>query len=119
MPMAYNNHLLNSQKKAMSYANFSHHSIDKRQAINNSAYKESHSLERVKFSSLDKPATSASFLRNNVYYQPNSSNQMYDQRGYLSNFKDRFNIHPKIKKSFKNVDKPNFNFMNPNFAYKN
>jgi hypothetical protein len=70
------------------------------------------SLERVKFSSLDKPmgSSSSSFLRNNVYFQ--SNNLSPAQRGYLSNFKERFNPNAKIKKSYKNSDKFNFNFFN-------
>lgn len=35
-------------------------------------------------------------------------------RGYLSNFKERFNPNQKMKKSYKTNEKFSFNFFNPN-----
>ena len=90
--------------------------------VNNSGNREYHnqygttslggSLERAKFSSLDKPigstshagstghsghTQSGSFLRN-AYYQNAAP---VAGRGYLSNFKERMNPHQKIKKSYR------------------
>ena len=74
--------------------------------------------DRVKFCSSDKPTISTiipSTLQKNI-----SASQIAAQinRGYLSNFKERFNPNQKIKKSYKNPDKVNFNFFSATTPYK-
>jgi len=64
---------------------------------------------------LEKPVvgtaqTSTSYLKNNVYFQQSST--PVNNRGYLSNFKERFNPNQKIKKSYKTNERFNFNFFN-------
>jgi hypothetical protein len=75
------------------------------------------SLERAKFSSLDKPvlygSNSGTFLRNSPYCH----NLSPDPRGYLTNFRDRMNPSHKIKKSYKSNDKMSFNFFSPHTPY--
>jgi hypothetical protein len=94
---------------------YANHSYDK--SLVNSSYKAAHhsytnggSLERAKFSSLDKPAahTGGSFLKN-AYYQ----NATPAGRAYLSNFRERMNPGQKIKKSYRTSERSGFNFMTP------
>lgn len=103
------------QKKNQNIVNYSYE-----KSLTNNSYKNminpfgiSGSLERAKFSSLDKPNplhSNGSFLRNSPY----CPNQNTSNRGYLSNFRDRLNPSNKIKKSYKTTEKMNFNFFSPN-----
>lgn len=111
-----NNHI-SQVKKALSYGNASFEksingSIVKNSSNLNLNINGSGSLDRIKFSSLEKPMTStinAPLLKNNVYCQ---STTPVNNRGYLSNFKERFNPNQKIKKSYKTNEKFSFNFFN-------
>lgn len=127
-PLTFNNHhyISPQPKKTMSYGNASFE-----KSIANSSYKtvNNHSstngsLQRVKFCSLEKPVavvgstqtSSTSYLKNNVYFQQSSTPT--NNRGYLSNFKERFNPNQKIKKSYKTNERFNFNFFNTTTPYK-
>lgn len=124
-PLTFNNHhyISPQPKKTMSYGNASFE-----KSIANSSYKtvNNHSsangsLERVKFCSLEKPVvgaaqTNTNYLKNNVYFQQSST--PVNNRGYLSNFKERFNPNQKIKKSYKTNERFNFNFFNATTPYK-
>lgn len=114
-----NNFISPQPKKAFSYGNVSY------EKSINSSYKNSSNInsmstcaDRVKFCSSDKPTISTiipSTLQKNISA---SQSAVQINRGYLSNFKERFNPNQKIKKSYKNPDKVNFNFFSATTPYK-
>lgn len=61
-------------------------------------------MERVKFSSSEKPVLTSfnSQSSGNLKNSPYNQSIAQSNRGYLSNFKERFNPNQKIKKSYKN-----------------
>ena len=109
-----NNHM-SQAKKALSYGNASFEKSINGSIIKNSSNANlnkngSGSLDRIKLSSLEKPMVSTinpPMLKNNVHCQ---STTPVNNRGYLSNFKERFNPNQKIKKSYKTNEKFSFNF---------
>lgn len=70
------------------------------------------SQERYKFNSVEKQVLPSSTLHHNgsqnyIKYSPYDSQ---NTRGYLSNFKERFNPNPKVKKFYRAIEKQNINF---------
>jgi hypothetical protein len=120
---------MGSPKKTMSYGNSSFEKSVANTSIKNSSNTYGSingSLERIKFSSLDKPLlgssnnNSSGFLKNNVYYQSTNTaiGTGSPSRSYLSNFREKQNPTQKIKKSYKTNDKFSFNGFSSSTALK-
>jgi len=107
-------------KKTFSYGNVSYEkSINSSYKSTSNIYNSISTCDRVKFCSSDKPTISIMPLTSNTHKNVSASQSASQiNRGYLSNFKERFNPNQKIKKSYKNPDKVNFNFFSAATPYK-
>lgn len=116
-----NNYVSPQAKKTFSYGNVSYEkSINSSYNNTSNIYSSiSSCAQRPKFSSSEKPMITT-VIPSSILHKNATSSQSATQinRGYLSNFKERFNPNQKIKKSYKNTDKMTFNFFSAATPYK-